>query len=288
MDCNLSTPIKFSIVDDESGLVVGYCEDILGLSGDKYIWIDGQKFHEIILTKFYFEDNFKRYIKETKMYINNVYITIINIDGKDIGSYWFCFREPIYYHKKGFVEGLINFKLIGILTDIASPETLELWELWRKDSPLSKNQWVCLTEKERRGWLEIVKKYNCKVKLQHKDKMNETYYLDGSYVTDYPAFFCALGEAINGAGGYYGFDFLSLRDCFCGGFGAIPPFTLIWENSEVAMKSLDVEVWNREIVYRKELDSKLLKEVELYEKGDRPLFQAIVENFKEYVELVLR
>ncbi|MFB0844511.1 hypothetical protein [Paenibacillus oleatilyticus] len=31
---------------------------------------------------------------------------------------------------------------------------------------------------------------------------------------------------MNGPGGYYGFSLDILDDCFCGGFGATPPFVL--------------------------------------------------------------
>ncbi|MFW5437318.1 hypothetical protein [Paenibacillus apiarius] len=42
-------------------------------------------------------------------------------------------------------------------------------------------------------------------------------------MSDYASFFCALGESINGPGGYFGFDFNSLIDCLHGGYGAVSP-----------------------------------------------------------------
>ncbi|MFC8527213.1 barstar family protein [Nocardia sp. NPDC057227] len=52
--------------------------------------------------------------------------------------------------------------------------------------------------------------------------------LDGRFVTDRSGFFCAIGEAVNGPGGYFGSDLDGLADCLRGGFGATPRFALTW------------------------------------------------------------
>jgi RNAse (barnase) inhibitor barstar len=50
--------------------------------------------------------------------------------------------------------------------------------------------------------------------------------LDCAEVIDKNSFFCALGEALNGPGGYYGKGLDSMHDCLLGGFGPTPPFRL--------------------------------------------------------------
>jgi RNAse (barnase) inhibitor barstar len=57
-------------------------------------------------------------------------------------------------------------------------------------------------------------------------------------VTDRPGFYCAIGEAVNGPGGYFGANLDALRDCLRGGFGATAPFHLVWHASTVARTSL--------------------------------------------------
>ncbi|GAA5067840.1 barstar family protein [Nocardia callitridis] len=52
--------------------------------------------------------------------------------------------------------------------------------------------------------------------------------IDARNVDEPLAFFCAIGEAINGPGGYFGADLDGLADCLRGGFGVLPPFTLEW------------------------------------------------------------
>jgi hypothetical protein len=43
---------------------------------------------------------------------------------------------------------------------------------------------------------------------------------------DLSGFLCALGEAVNGPGGYFGLSLHALEDCLVGGFGMTPPWVL--------------------------------------------------------------
>ncbi len=65
------------------------------------------------------------------------------------------------------------------------------------------------------------------------------------HVTDGRAFFCALGEAVNGPGGYFSRCMDGVADALCGGFGATRPFTLVWHDHEVARRSLGVQPLTR-------------------------------------------
>lgn len=270
---------KFSLVDDESELVIGYYKNVTGLNGKELCIINNEVYNKLTLIDFCFNDAFKKYYKET--YVNNLYISILNKNEQPIASYYFYLYKPLSFYNNEIQGNTSSIELIGTLTQIASDEAIELWDLWREKIPVNKNEWTDLSEKKRRGWLEVVKLYNSQVKSRHEEKVNQTINLDGSYITDYYSFFCALGEAINGPGGYFGDDFSSLRDCFCGGFGAVPPFTLIWSKSHIAMKKLDKEAWIRDILYKRKIMPTDLGENILLEKGDKPLFNKILEVFKE-------
>lgn len=64
------------------------------------------------------------------------------------------------------------------------------------------------------------------------------YHLDGRHVTDVEGFYCAIGEAVNGSGGYFGWNIDALDDCPRGGWGATVPFRLVWHDSMVARAHL--------------------------------------------------
>ncbi|MFG2987386.1 barstar family protein [Streptomyces sp. NPDC048258] len=62
--------------------------------------------------------------------------------------------------------------------------------------------------------------------------------MDGQQVVDEDSFYCALGEAVNGPGGYFGWYLSALDGCLRGRWGVAPPFTLEWHHSEVARSRL--------------------------------------------------
>ncbi len=70
-----------------------------------------------------------------------------------------------------------------------------------------------------------------------------TYELDGRDFSSLQEFFVALGEAINGPGGYFGANFDALEDCISGGFGAPETgWTLIWKDFGLSRARLGPDV----------------------------------------------
>lgn len=64
------------------------------------------------------------------------------------------------------------------------------------------------------------------------------YVLDGAHFDDLLGFFCAMGEAVNGPGGYFGLSKMSFDDCLFGGFGLTGPCTLRWRNADRSRRLL--------------------------------------------------
>ncbi|MBE1441250.1 barstar family protein [Paenibacillus sp. OAS669] len=228
---------KFSIIDDESGLTIGSCNDIAGLTGDEFIVINDESLNRITLLNFQFSEIFKKEWLGKKYYIGNLQLTILNNSGVNIGAYYFGLDEAVSCRKIGFWEGQ-HTRLAGTLLYAASREAMVLWDEWRTAQPDQYNMWVNLTSSERLGWLEVIRLFNdfCSSSNNSnnkQDKSGEIYHLDGLHIKDRTSFFCALGEAVNGPGGYFGVCLDSLSDCLCGGFGARPPFTIHWNHADV-------------------------------------------------------
>ncbi|KQO15406.1 barstar family protein [Paenibacillus sp. Leaf72] len=215
---------KFSLIDAESDLIIGNSSELIGLTGNCIEKMDSEVFHKIILKNFRFNDEFKEYCKKNKTYINNLYLTILNNEGIPIGSYYLILKEPQYYFRSEFSECRIELELIGELLQVAAEEDLAIWEM-RRSSLTEKNVWTTLSKEQRIGWIEVAR-LHYKTSHNSQDQQNGKYYIDTANVTNSSDFFCALGEAINGPGGYYGYDIKSLEDCLCGGFGAAPPFVI--------------------------------------------------------------
>jgi len=62
--------------------------------------------------------------------------------------------------------------------------------------------------------------------------------LDGTLVDNLLGFYCAIGEAVNGPGGYFGLSMRAFHDCLFGGFGLEYPCTIVWRESARSSRAL--------------------------------------------------
>ncbi|MFK4100894.1 barstar family protein [Streptomyces sp. NPDC019531] len=114
----------------------------------------------------------------------------------------------------------------------------EVWELWDEGRPKAPNRWALCGTEGRRFWLGTAR--DNREQGRPDRSPDTTYHIDGRHITDLPGFFCALGEAVNGPGGYFGWGLNALNDCLRGRWGAAPPLSLVWHDSEVARRCLGV------------------------------------------------
>ncbi|MGW0504092.1 barstar family protein [Micromonospora sp. NPDC003241] len=130
--------------------------------------------------------------------------------------------------------------LLDVTVDSDAREPLPLGilgilEHWRSRRPAEKNLWADYNRELRHQWAAVA--------LAHRSDTADgppgtTYDLDGRFVTDIEGFYCAIGEAINGPGGYFGWNLDALDDCLRGRFGARTPCRLVWHESAVAREHL--------------------------------------------------
>ncbi|MFI1594625.1 barstar family protein [Streptomyces venezuelae] len=94
----------------------------------------------------------------------------------------------------------------------------------------------------RAHWLAVAREYARQ--LAPVRAPTTTYHLDGRHITDEPAFYCALGEAVHGPGGYAGRSPDTLRDmltdCLRHTTATPSPRTLIWHTAHTARTCLGV------------------------------------------------
>ncbi|MFD7660398.1 barstar family protein, partial [Actinosynnema sp. NPDC059797] len=108
---------------------------------------------------------------------------------------------------------------------------LDVLEHWRAGRPSRRNLWARHDRELRHWWAGVA--LGCTSGAPDRPP-GTTYELDGRFVTDVEGFYCAIGEAVNGPGGYFGWNLHALHDCLGGGFGARTPFRLVWHDSAVA------------------------------------------------------
>ncbi|MCX4749764.1 barstar family protein [Kitasatospora sp. NBC_01287] len=111
------------------------------------------------------------------------------------------------------------------------------WELRRTGTLDRPGLWRSLGPAGRRGWLSVALFHHAYRELPDQPG-GTTYQLDGRHVVDEDSFYCALGEAVNGPGGYFGWNLDALDDCLSGRWGALPPLTVEWRHSKSGREHL--------------------------------------------------
>ncbi|MFC9945499.1 barstar family protein [Streptomyces pratensis] len=73
--------------------------------------------------------------------------------------------------------------------------------------------------------------------------MTVTYVIDGSGITGLDSFWDAIGEAVNGPGGYFGRSLDAFADCLGGGFGTPDDgsFVIEWRDHAASARALGHE-----------------------------------------------
>ncbi|AEI41732.1 barstar family protein [Paenibacillus mucilaginosus] len=228
---------KYAVIEDESGVCIGYCADLIGLAGEQPVEVDGEMINRIVM--FGFERNSR--IDEgysVSSSWGSLQLAILDTSERIIGSYHFVLSHPSRFDKV-FGREQSRLELLGTLLAPASAEALAVWEGWRESPPVEPGEWIKLSGRERSGWLEVVRLYDgqlMRTRQLQGDQRHQTYEMDASPITDALSFYCALGEAVHGPGGYYGTEPMSLYDCICGGFGVSPPFRIIIRNIREELK----------------------------------------------------
>ncbi len=111
------------------------------------------------------------------------------------------------------------------------------WHLRRTGRLDRPGLWHRLDRAGRHGWLSAALIHHAFRSVP--DRPPDTVYrLDGRHITDVDGFYCALGEAVNGPGGYFGWNADALEDCLLGHWGAQAPFALRWHAFAAARSHL--------------------------------------------------
>ncbi|GAA2467923.1 barstar family protein [Winogradskya humida] len=129
-------------------------------------------------------------------------------------------------------DGLVDVTVDSDSREPSPTGLRDIVDIWRAGRPTERNLWAGYDRALRDEWAGVAL-------ANHAGSTSaEPFDLDGRFVTDVEGFYCALGEAVNGPGGYFGWNLDALEDCLRGGWGARPPFRLRWHDSAVAREHL--------------------------------------------------
>lgn len=166
--------------------------------------------------------------------IGNVELCVLDEAGCTIGAYYVGIMEVEDIRPRG---ELVDATVTGLLLSQPHPLAGAVWSQWRAGPPSEPKQWTPYDREGRAAWLEVVRLYRPRARRDDRPA-GSTVVVDGRFVTDVPGLYLAIGEAVNGPGGYFGADPDGLSDCLNGGFGAKTPFTVEWTSADTALEAV--------------------------------------------------
>jgi len=158
-------------------------------------------------------------------------LTLLCPNGEPMVRYWFEGHAIMPASKDG------PLALVGNASRV-SPETFEILRLWSRRWPTRMGQWRRMKPPARAAWLDAVRARLLSIGSGQDQAPDQTFHLPGGHIDDDHDFYLAIGEAVHGPLGYLGGDPQAMKECLNGEFGAIAPFTLIWEDSQHSAEAL--------------------------------------------------
>ncbi|MER6916125.1 barstar family protein [Streptomyces sp. NPDC000594] len=165
----------------------------------------------------------------------SAHLAFLDAEGVEMGSYFVSDVIATAAERSRHGEGLLDVT-VRLWCEELLPGSAWVWEALRTGQLNRKGLWHSLDAEGRRAWLSVALWTRRYQRRAHPEDAapGGVFTLDGRQVVDADSFCCALGEAINGPGGYFGRNLSAVDDCLRGGFGAGPPFTLEWRDSGAA------------------------------------------------------
>jgi RNAse (barnase) inhibitor barstar len=169
----------------------------------------------------------------------NANLALLDIEGIEMGAYFVNDVTPTAAKPSTLGADLLDVT-VQLWCDQMLPGSDWMWELIRTGQLKRKGLWHSLDQPGRRAWLSVAL-WSSEYQRRANDAgtaPDRVFVLDGRQILDVDSFYCAIGEAVNGPGGYFGWNLDALNDCLRGDWGAAPPFTLEWRYSEVSRSRL--------------------------------------------------
>ncbi|GAA4520492.1 barstar family protein [Actinoallomurus oryzae] len=230
MTCEANGAHYLLTSDEDDNDVWGYVQEATGLfssdkDGNRQVRLLGCAPRGSLLTCL-------GHIGRKRAQAGNANLTLLAPSGAEIGGYFVNDLTVEAAESSTHGSDLIDLT-VRLWCDDLFPHSDWVWELIRTDRLNRKGMWQTLGPAGRRAWLSVALNHHGYRSLPD-DPVNAEYELDGLHVVDTDSFYCALGEAVNGPGGYFGWNLDALADCLHGCWGAKPPFTLYWRRSDLA------------------------------------------------------
>jgi len=178
--------------------------------------------------------------------LGDAVLEVLDAQGRVMGDY------SIWDTRVTLSEGSVDAAVTGYVGSVPHTRAEWAWDARRPGRPAERNVWAALPVGEREAWVEVARMIHFRRIVQTYPVLAEELHLDGRHVADLASFFCALGEAVNGPGGYCGTNITGMSDFLqYANRPAAKRSRLIWHDMSVAERGLarSVDLDGRPIRY---------------------------------------
>jgi hypothetical protein len=167
------------------------------------------------------------------IHLGDALVEVLDADGRVMGDY------DAWDARVTLTEGSPDALLTAYVGTLPGQAAEWVWDSWRAARPAQRNLWAELPVGQREAWTEVAQTVHFRGTRQPYPALADEIELDGRHVQDLASFFCAIGEAVNGPGGYCGSSLAGMSDLLQHATrpGAQRP-RLIWRNVAVAEHGL--------------------------------------------------
>ncbi|MEU2746168.1 barstar family protein [Streptomyces collinus] len=219
----------YRLVDEDSGNVLLTAEDIR----DFFVDQDLETAQRFTFVRVHRMEITRRKTERTEL-------QVVDRQGQPIGAYYLGRVEAALGEAPSVSDDEHpDVDFVGYTCEY--PKAGEIWKKWAEG--VERGDWARQPPEWLGSWLHVAQTaWFTSGKRASRYEAQQTVFLDGARITTRDAFFCAVGEAVNGAGGYFGSSHGGLIDCLrTAQREHAPPFRLVWRELPFSRNALGDE-----------------------------------------------
>jgi RNAse (barnase) inhibitor barstar len=219
----------YRLVDEESG------ERLVSLADIEGFFVDRQKSPSMTV----------RLIgtdwRETKLPVSfdDVELQITDSHGEVIGSYYIGLVQVVgVSSERSDTVGTALVTSFNGFT-VPYPAARSIWRRWAAGGPTKRAEWLTWPPDAWTSWLHVVQcAWFTSGRSATRYSDSNQYVLEGRNILSPAAFYCSIGECVNGIGGYFGSNLDALADCLTRRSPGHRQFILLWNDFNCSAEHL--------------------------------------------------
>ncbi|NJP99980.1 barstar family protein [Streptomyces zingiberis] len=199
----VSAVVPYRLVDMDSQEILLLAEDVRGF----FIGADEEPPRTVVFVG-------ARHIRQGKKKTESTQLEIVDRGMGKIGAYYIGKVARGAQGLRGGGGGYSDVEYSFHGNACEYPKAGEIWRKWSDSKQVSLGGWAEYPSEYHASWLHVVQTawFSCGLRAT-RYQTAETAGIEGRELATEDAFYCAVGEAVNGPGGYFGSNLDALYDC---------------------------------------------------------------------------